>query len=263
MQDIFATTLLDPACAPPPGLTAWNGSDPGRRFAVYRNNVVVSLVDALATRFPVVQRLVGEVFFRAMARLYVRHAPPRSRLLHEYGEGLPDFVETFGPARSVPYLADVARLEAARTRAYHAADATPLPPAAFAGISAERVGGLVVRLHPSVQLVASPWPIVSIWEAHRIMEAGREPGSAPPTLGSIDLGSAESALIARPDLGVVVRRLPAGGVAFLAALGRSLPLAAAAEAAANAEAAFDLAASLTLLVEAGIATNLHLESMSP
>ncbi|MBP8278840.1 MAG: putative DNA-binding domain-containing protein, partial [Propionivibrio sp.] len=40
-QTTFAAALLDPDLAPPNGLIAWNGSDPARRFAVYRNNVVV------------------------------------------------------------------------------------------------------------------------------------------------------------------------------------------------------------------------------
>ena len=47
-QTAFAAALLDPDLPPPDRLIAWNGSDPARRFAVYRNNVVVSLVDALA-----------------------------------------------------------------------------------------------------------------------------------------------------------------------------------------------------------------------
>jgi hypothetical protein len=75
-------------------LIAWNGSDPARRFAVYRNNVVVSLIDALADTFPVTQELVGEDFFRAMAGVFVRHAPPTSALLAEYGEGFSGFHRT-------------------------------------------------------------------------------------------------------------------------------------------------------------------------
>ena len=67
-QALFAATLLDPTLPCPPGLTAWNGSDLTRRLAVHRNNVVVSLVDALADTFPVTQQLVGEDFFRTMAR---------------------------------------------------------------------------------------------------------------------------------------------------------------------------------------------------
>ena len=58
--------------------------------------------------------------------VFVREQPPRSPLLAIYGDEFADFIAAFEPARELPYLADVARLEAARTRAYHAADATPL-----------------------------------------------------------------------------------------------------------------------------------------
>lgn len=102
----FARALLDAEAAPPDALITWNGSDPSQRFAIYRNNVTVALVDALCCRFPVTQTLLGSKFFRAMARLYIQAHPPVSRLLHEYGDDLPAFVEFFPPARSVPYVPD-------------------------------------------------------------------------------------------------------------------------------------------------------------
>jgi len=122
-QHAFASALLDPARPVPSGLATWNGSDPVARFAVYRNNVVVSLVAALADTFPVVRELVGEEFFTAMARLYVAEQPPLSPVLAHYGDGFADWVVQFEPAAAVPCLADMARLERARVRAYHAADA--------------------------------------------------------------------------------------------------------------------------------------------
>ena len=85
----WAQALLDPEADCPPGLTTWNSSDPATRFAVYRNNVVCSLVDGLAAAFPVVQALVGEDFFRAMAAVFVRRAPPRSPVLLATVRALP------------------------------------------------------------------------------------------------------------------------------------------------------------------------------
>src|SRR3990167_7733275 len=99
-QTAFANALLDPELPSPGGLSTWNGSDPATRFAVYRNNVTVSLIDALADTFPVVQALVGEEFFRAMARVSVRATPPRSRLMAFYGHDFADFVSAFPPVAS-------------------------------------------------------------------------------------------------------------------------------------------------------------------
>ena len=122
----FAQALLDGERPIPDGVTAHNAADPTRRFAVYRNNVVAGLVRALKDRFPVVERIVGEEFFGAMARVFVVERPPRSPLLATYGDDFAAFIAAFEPARELVYVAAVARLEAARTRAYHAADATPL-----------------------------------------------------------------------------------------------------------------------------------------
>ncbi len=36
-----------------------------------------------------------------------------------YGEKFPEFIDAFAPARPVPYLAAVARIEMARGLAYH------------------------------------------------------------------------------------------------------------------------------------------------
>lgn len=53
----------------PPGLTAQAPDEAARRFAVYRNNVAVSLLAALADRFPVIERLIGPDFFAAMGQV--------------------------------------------------------------------------------------------------------------------------------------------------------------------------------------------------
>lgn len=191
----------------PAGLTARRPAQVARRFAVYRNNVAVGLVDALATRFPVVLRLVGEDFFRATARAFVAERPPRSPVLTFYGDAFPDFLAAFPPAARVPYLADVARLEAARTHSYHAADAEPLEAGALAAIAERDPATWGLALHPAVRIVASPHPIVSLW-------AMNQPGATPGPLAS---RAAETALVARPRLEVRVAAAEPGEGAFLTA----------------------------------------------
>jgi len=127
---------------------------------------------------PVVEKIVGEEFFVAMARVFVTEQPPRSPVLATFGDSFPAFVAAFEPARELPYLADVAQLEAARTRAYHAADATPVDASRFSTLDANTVGDVVVELLPSTEIVRSPHPIVTIWA----MNAG-ERDLAPIELG--------------------------------------------------------------------------------
>jgi hypothetical protein len=246
----WVAALLDPGLPCPPGLRAWNGSDPVARLAVHRNNMLASLVDGLAATFPVVQALVGEAFFRAMAAVFVRAAPPVSPVLAGYGGGLPDFIASFGPARGLPYLADVARLEFARVQAFHAADAPVLTAQAAAAALAhgERIGELRLVCHPAWQLLRSSHPIVALWAAH---QADGEGSADDCRLAAIDLDQAECALVLRPGLEVHVLALGPGAAAFADALGRQVCLADAAGAAAAADTGFELAATLSLLLAQG------------
>src|SRR3954469_19117817 len=98
----FAPALLDPVRPAPEIVTGPNGKAAARRYDVYRNNVTVSLIDALAAIYPAVQRITGIEFFRAMARLHVRSTPPASPLLFEYGREFPAFIERYVYAQSLP-----------------------------------------------------------------------------------------------------------------------------------------------------------------
>lgn len=238
----FAAALLDPNRPPPACLVAGQRRPLSRRFAVYRNNVVVSLIDALAARFPVCRRIVGVEFFRDVARLFVRKHPPTSPLLSVYGDAFPEFVAGFPPAASVPYLADVARLEAARTRAYHAADAKPLGPGDFSELDLGRIGELRLVLHPSLELVRSRWAVATIWERNTVDE---EPG---PT----DVARAENVLVARPALEVELRRIPPCTAVFVEALMRGGRLVKAAARAADADAAFNVSDTIAELMVSGL-----------
>ncbi len=164
LQADFAAALLDAGLPPPPGLRAWNGCDPARRFGVYRNNVIVSLVGALGDTFPVVKQLVGDEFFAAMAGVHVRAHPPTSPVLAHYGEGFADWLASFAPAQSLPYLPDMARLEFARLKALHAADAEPIAAAVVAQALAdpEALTGLRFRWHPSLSVLESPHAVVAL-----------------------------------------------------------------------------------------------------
>ncbi len=247
-QSEFASALLDPDRPVPAGLTSHTSGRPEKRFAVYRNNVMASLVEALRAKFPATERIVGPEFFRAMARVFVAARPPRSKILHVYADDFGDFIASFAPAAELAYLADVARLEAARTRTYHAADARPLTPADFADIDASAVGDLRLALHPSLEVLRSRHPVVTIWS----MNAGET------ELAPLEHDSPEDALILRPQLDVVVRQLPPGGAAFIEALLEGRTLADAAEHAAATEPRFDLAGNLAGLIGAGAVTDFSL-----
>ncbi len=242
IQTRFVTAIRDRDLPPPEDIVGRGGEAPERRFGIYRNNVHVSLVEALMGSYPVVQRLVGEEFFRGMARVYVGKALPRTPVLIRYGDDFADFIEDFEPARELGYLPDVARLEWAWNLAYHAADRDPVAPQALAAIPPERTGDLVFDLHPSLQIVSSPWPVQAIWETN----------TNDAEVRPVDLTSGGGdVLVLRPAYDVELRLLPSGGAAFIGALGDGLRLGEAYERAIAASADFDLAANLQGLIASG------------
>jgi len=240
-QSRFAEALLDRAKPMPEGLTSWTGAEPTKRYGVYRNNVATGLARALAARFPTTEKIVGEEFFTAMARDFVLSHPPSSPVLLHYGEEFAGFVADFAPAKSLPYLADIARLENAHIRAYHAGDAAPIEPTALSRISSDRMGGLTFVFHPSASIVRSAYPIVTIWS----MNSGEQP------LAPITAWEAEDALITRPELSVLTRKIEPGSALFLLALVRGATLSEAFESALAQDQAFDLGRNLADLLRSG------------
>lgn len=238
----FLPALMDPDLPVPQGLQDGQGRPAGRRFNVYRNNVTASLIAALQEGFPAVLSLLGAQNFSGLARGFVQANPPQSRLMMHYGAGFPAFLEGIAALQHLGYLGDVARLELALRRSYHAADATPLDPAALGAIAADDLPATAFTLAPAVELIRSPWPLHAIWAFATI------PGSPKPQ------ASAQDVLLTRPDFDPEAHPLPAGGGAFVAALLAGQSLGDAHAAGAACDAAFDPAPILGLLIAGGAIT---------
>jgi hypothetical protein len=142
-----------------------DGLDPAERLDVYRNTFASVLTNALRLSYPAVARLVGDDFFEGAARIFIAGEPPRSACLDDYGAAFPAFLDDFGPARSLAYLPDVARLEWAVNRALHAEDATPLNGEQLIRL-ADSDGALMRFVpHPSISLIRSNYPVDAVWRA--------------------------------------------------------------------------------------------------
>lgn len=230
-QDTFIKAALDPDAPVPEGLVDTRGRPATKRFNVYRNNIVVGLKDALTDGFPAVASLVGSDFFSAMAGAYLRAHPPSAPMIPLYGGGFADFIAQFPPAASLPYLADVARLEYAMRESYHAADSTPVPADAFADPS---VFTKQVTLAPALRFLASAYPVTAIRDA--------------ALSGSKATGGAEDVIITRPGFDPCLHAFPAGANAILIALKEGLTIGEAMELAPS---GLDLTAFLSALLSGG------------
>jgi hypothetical protein len=248
----FGKALLDSGLPVPDSIDTQAGASRNERFAVYRNNVVQGLIAALETRFAMVRRVVGADFFANAARLYAIQNPPRLPMMSFYGEDFANFLAAFEPCAELPYLADLARLEAARTRAYHAADAAPLAPDAFASLAPTDLMRLRVRLHPSFFSFASAYPVATIFAMNN--------DELP--LAEITDWRSEDVVIARPHMRVEIHCLTQGGAAFLNGLAQGATLSEAAGKAFAAAPDFELAAALAGLIGFGLAVEIVLEPIS-
>jgi hypothetical protein len=210
---------------------------PPDRLDIYRNTFRTSLTKALRLCYPAVCRLVGGDFFDATAEAFIARHPPGSAYLDDYGAAFPAFLWGFPPAAGLAYLADVARLEWAVSRALHAPDMEPIDPACLAAVAPEAQGGICLVPHPCVALVRSDHPVDTIWRA--VLDAD------DAALAALDLAAGPvHLLVQRLASGVTVARLQEPAWRFAADLYGGRPLQAALDAAAEVDACAQLAEHL-------------------
>jgi hypothetical protein len=165
-QDLLAALLARDDGA---SLESRLGDSPERRtrgLQAYQANAGASAERALAAGFPTVQALIGEDSFAALARALWHARPPVRGDLACFGEDLPAFIADSEQLADVPYLADAARLDWLLAVAERAADGEA--ELATLGLLAE-IDPAELRLvpMPGLAVLASAYPVVSVWLAHQ------------------------------------------------------------------------------------------------
>lgn len=223
-QRCFAAVLHEPGrgdLALASSLVATQGADAHARIGVYRNNSLQARRAALALAYPVLQRRVGDDYFRQLTHEYRLTHPSRSGDLHDGGGAFPAWLQERLAGTDYAWLAELARLEWAVEEAGAAAARAPVSLAALAAIPAAALDDTSLQLQPSLRLVSSPFPVWSVWQANQ--------GEAPAR--AIDDGGPEHCACACTADRVAVYRLAAAEYAVLEALSRGATFAAALEAA--------------------------------
>jgi Putative DNA-binding domain len=245
----FAAALLRPTAPLPSDIKDHDT----KRFAVYRNNVVVGLVRALEANFPAVRQLLGAIYFAGLAREFVALHPPQSPLMFNYGTAFPEFLPTQTDLANFPYLTDVAQLEILLRQSYHAADAPVLDALSLAAVAPEKLGELRMLRHPALRLLASAYAVVSITHANRNEVIGSQ----------VDPAVAEWALIVRPYFDAECFSVTTAQYAFIDCLASGRTLAEAADTALGVDDDFDLPGALSLILARGAFTSLTFEEAKP
>ena len=184
----------------------------GRAVMAYRAHGRALAARALAAAFPVLAQLLGEENFGALARAFWLAQPPALGDMAQWGAGLAEFVRHTPQLTDEPYLADVTHVEWALHRLAFAPDATA-DPTSFNLLTTQDPAALTLVLSPGALCITSPWPVVSIINAH---VSGEPPLAEAARLLRERTG--ETALLWRDGLRPRVRQAAPGEAAFVAAL---------------------------------------------
>lgn len=238
-QRMFARALLDArAVESVPEVASL-----GAALRVHRNTVIKALVDALEANYSTVVQLVGREWFRACAVEYARLYPARSAALMVYGESFPAFLSAFAPAKELPYLAQVARIDRMWIEAYTARDAMPLPANSLARRDPAVLYEQRVSLHPATRFGWFGHSAAAIWMHHR---------QDCPASG-LEIADCEDGLVLARALGAIQHiSLDRASFVFLERLAAGETLGEAASAALTIDVNADIAGGLARFVRAGI-----------
>lgn len=193
--------------------------------AVYRSNAGAVAERALGAAFPTIAALIGAESFAALARHFWHEHPPVCGDIGEWGATLPAFIADSVQLADEPVLADSARLDWAVHAATRAADTDAVWPPTLDALVTTEPSQLRLQLSPGAAVVASRWPIVSVWQAHH-GDAGFDAVRA-----AFDAAREETAVVWRDEgFAVHVEALDAADASFTAASTSGHSLAAALDA---------------------------------
>jgi hypothetical protein len=216
--------------------------DGAERIAIYRNNFLIGLGEALKANFPVTLQLLGHAFFEQAAHRFILAHPPRSPCLFEYGTEFPGYLRDLPELSALPYIADVARFELARIASYNASIERYLTAEILGSLPPDELDALSIRMARHVQVVPVTAPVQDLWQAHQAPE---------PDLSAIDMTSRPHVLlVCRPDRTLVIQELDAAAVRFLSAAREEIALgSAAAQSGAQDDAALGRTIALALALK--------------
>ena len=132
------------------------------RIDIHSNNYSEKLVDYLVDIYAQCERIVGEKFFRAMAREYVQHNNSQTKLIQDYGRNFAGFINDFPPAKNLGYLTDVAKLEWLQYKIEIGENNADFDVAAFKNIPENSQKNIILNLQKNSALLQSKYPLIQI-----------------------------------------------------------------------------------------------------
>jgi len=144
---------------------------PQQRLLIYRHNISGGFINALSATFVVCRQVLGQACFSTMARDYAWNRVHQSGDLNELGRDFPDYLQAEIDIRiefvDVAYLADLARLEWFIEQSAQADDSGSVNMIGVNMVEHSETAGLYPVMNPSLRLLATDYPVLEIWQAHR------------------------------------------------------------------------------------------------
>ncbi len=135
------------------------------RLDVYHDGYALRLIDILKKAFPVLNSLIGCELFEKIAHEYIKVYPSNHYSVGYFGRHLSKFLSTHYP--NEPKWVEIAAFEWALEMVIEAPDAPQLSFEQMASIPPDAWGNLILKTHPSLQLLPLFSNVPALWQAIR------------------------------------------------------------------------------------------------
>jgi hypothetical protein len=146
---------------------AWSAPQPALPpLHPYQGHLRVLAADVLAQAYPTLKALLGAETWPAVAQTFWQQHPPTQGNLHLWGQPFAHWVSQQTAWQAWPYLSDMARLD----WAMHESGLAPtveFAPDTLKHLADTDAQNLVLHLMPSLRVIRSDWPVMTLYLAHQ------------------------------------------------------------------------------------------------
>jgi hypothetical protein len=150
-----------------PPLDAWirvpAGADSAARIAVYTEGYPARVTEALRETYPALANILGDGSLAGLSDRYRGVLRDEPTNLNDVGADLPRFLRQDRLSEQLAFLPELAELEWAVTRSFHAAACDRFDPIDCKSWSIEDWQRAQIRFQPGLALLRSRWPLRALY----------------------------------------------------------------------------------------------------
>jgi hypothetical protein len=134
-----------------------------KRLGIYFDAYRLRIIEALATAYPQLKALLGDVLFNKIAREYIDAYPSTYLNLRWYGSQMRDHLQE--TLAQHPIAAEMAHFEWTLSLAFDAEDVPELSLQDLAKIPLEKWADLSFEFQPAIKVFQTSWNTIPVWQA--------------------------------------------------------------------------------------------------